>query len=149
MPGAIVTQINSGMKAEQQETALDLRCQGKTIRAIAAIMHLSKSTVENRIKDAINERLDEPVAEVIKMEIARYERYLDKLEPKIAEGDPQAINAAMKIGDRRARLLGLDAPTRIDARVAEVTQLDMEAEEMLREAQVRAAARKAALMEDA
>lgn len=45
-----------------------------------------------------------------------------------------------KIEVRRAKLLGLDAPTRVDATVTETTQEDLELAEMVREAQAKAAA---------
>lgn len=37
---------------------------------------------------------------------------LTKAYPLAAKGDLQAIDRVLKIGERRAKLLGLDAPTR-------------------------------------
>jgi uncharacterized protein YerC len=64
----------------------------------------------------------------------------------------QAIDRLVKIeaargqnSERRAKLLGLDAALKVDATVHEVTQQDIELQEMLREAKARVAAQEQAL----
>jgi len=69
-------------------------------------------------------------------------------EPLLDDGPVlQAIDRLVRIedargrnGDRRAKLLGLNAPTRVDAIVHEVTQQDLELQELLREAKAKVAA---------
>ena len=51
--------------------------------------------------------------------LATCEAILDGLMPKILTGDPRAAEAATKVIERTARLLGLDAPTRINATVTD------------------------------
>ena len=54
-----------------------------------------------------------------------------------------AAATLLKIVERRSKLLGLDAPTRVDATVYEVTQADLELQETLREARAKLAAENA------
>jgi hypothetical protein len=42
------------------------------------------------------------------LELERLDSYLVGLEPRIAKGDHQAVNSAVRISERRSRLLGLD-----------------------------------------
>lgn len=66
-------------------------------------------------------------------------------EPLLDDGPVlQAIDRLVKIEDARRRnnesqrkLLGLDAPTKVDAQVTETTQQDMELQEMLRDAKAK------------
>ncbi|MEU3281604.1 hypothetical protein [Streptomyces antibioticus] len=64
----------------------------------------------------------------------------------------QAIDRLVKIedarrrnGERRAKLTGIEAAVKVDATVHEVTQQDIELQEMLREAKARVAAQEQAL----
>jgi hypothetical protein len=76
-----------------------------------------------------------------------------KEEPLLDDGPVlQAIDRLVRIeeargrnSDRRARLLGLNAPTRVDAIVHEVTQQDLELQELLREAKAKVAAQEQAI----
>jgi hypothetical protein len=63
-----------------------------------------------------------------------------------------AIDRLIKIEDARRKnnaeqrkLLGLDAPTKVDAQVTEVTQQDIELAELVREAQAKSAVKEAAI----
>jgi hypothetical protein len=67
-----------------------------------------------------------------------------------------AIDRLLKIEDARRKnnesqrkLLGLDAPTKVDAQVTEVTQQDIELAELVREAQAKNAADEAAIKGEA
>jgi hypothetical protein len=72
-------------------------------------------------------------------------------EPLLDDGPVlQAIDRLIKIEDARRRnnesqrkLLGLDAPTKVDAQVTEVTQQDIELAELIRETQAKNAAEEA------
>jgi hypothetical protein len=60
-----------------------------------------------------------------------------------------AMDRFLKIQDRRAKLLGLDAPTKVDATITETTQEDLELADMIRTAQAKAAAAESQLKENA
>ncbi|HKJ76511.1 MAG TPA: hypothetical protein VKA64_04830, partial [Gammaproteobacteria bacterium] len=60
----------------------------------------------------INAKTAEDAEEVKRLELERLDRMLLSLWPKVTNGDPQAVEKALKVSERRARLLGIDAPTR-------------------------------------
>ena len=47
-------------------------------------------------------------------EIARLDGMLEKLWPKARRGEVSAVDRVLKIGERRAKLLGIEAPVRIE-----------------------------------
>lgn len=103
---------------------LRLREAGLSYDEIAQRMGLKyRSTPERIIKRALDKREAEAVETVRKLEVARLDRMLDGLtadakydeDGKIVsggafDGDPKAVAAAVKLMERRARLLGLDMP---------------------------------------
>lgn len=103
------------------ETAwcLQERIKGKSLQAIADATTdglgypLSLATVWRRIETAIEERVNPRVDQLRQLEEARYDSWLEALSGKIAEGDEKAIAQATRIAERRAKLLGLDAPVKI------------------------------------
>lgn len=97
---------------------LDLRAAGNTCTQIAHQLRLSVSTVHNHLCAALqNEPTPSEKAELIQLELQRYEKYLRALEPGIKEGQVNAIEAALKVGHQKNKLLGLyptpDQPTSI------------------------------------
>lgn len=50
-----------------------------------------------------------------------------------------AVDRVLKVQERASRLLGLDAPDRVEATVTQVTQADLELQELLREARAASA----------
>lgn len=135
---------------------------------------LSKSTVENRIRCEIRETVEPLRDEVRQMELDRLDRLqqvalhvMNADHPLVSDGrvvrieqedgtkvplqDHAPVLAAMdrflKIQDRRAKYLGLDAPQRVDATVTETTQQDLELIDMVNTAKAAAAAAEAELKE--
>src|SRR5262245_39834982 len=53
------------------------------------------------------------------LEARRLDTWTLALAPGIRTGDPRAIGAAVRLSERRARLLGLDAPVTISAPAGE------------------------------
>ena len=100
--------------AMEIETAMRGHVAGRTYRQIAEELNIAPSTVGERIKDGID-RLVTPAAEDMRrVELARLDLYLNVLEPKVATGDLKAIETALKVQDRRAKLLGLDKPILVE-----------------------------------
>lgn len=157
--------------AEQQKTCYQLRLQHASFRAIAAETGLSVSTVFERVETEIaetvapyreqyqvmqRERLDGLSRTVMDMLTERHYTISDGRVVQL-DGEPiedaefvlKCIDRLMKIEERRAKLLGLDAAVKVDATVTETTQVDIEAAEMVAEAKVKAAAAEARLKERA
>ena len=94
---------------ERQMAAVELRKQGASLDEIAkALGYASRGSVHHAIT-AVIERWDaEAVPDLIKLEAARLDTMQRALAPKVLAGNPEAIRAALRVMDRRAKLYGLD-----------------------------------------
>jgi len=97
---------------------LNLRLAGYSYQRIAEkIGYASASGAWAAVKSALHELIAEPAEDVLKMELARLDRYLLLLHKKIfEEQDTSKIDVALRVAKRRAELLGLDRPIKVDAR---------------------------------
>jgi len=102
---------------DRQLKAVELRRKGKSYRTIADELGVSVRTAFDDVWKHFSE-LDklatEKLEQVRQLELARLDKYLEALEPKCAEGDEKAIAVAIKVGERRSKLLGADAPTKVE-----------------------------------
>ena len=95
--------------------ALGLRQKGRSYRSIAEEMGVSHETARQCVKramDRLRPIVEERAEEVRELELSRLDIATNGLMPKVIEGDTYAIDKLVKVMDRRARLLGLDAPTK-------------------------------------
>lgn len=138
---------NRATTAEEQVRCYQLRLSGLSIRQIARATGLSVGTVSNRIQAEINARVLPLADEVRKMELDRLDGWLARLNAEIVAGKAVARNVevAVKVSERRAKLLGIDAPQQVEATVTEVTQEDVALAELVREARAAAAVAEAQL----
>jgi hypothetical protein len=141
---------NTATVAEEQVRCYELRLTGMSLDRIAKETRLSKGTVHNRIQAEIAARVLPLADEVRKMELDRLDRWLEKLDAQIQDDEAAGrvarnIEVAVKVAERRAKLLGIDAPEKVEATVHEVTQEDIALAELVREAQAAAAVTEARL----
>ncbi len=100
-------------RAEQQRKALELRKAGANHDQIAQQLKVANRSVAWKlVQDAIHEIIREPAEEVLQLELARLDAMLLGVWTKAKGGDSHAIDRALRIMDRRAAYLGLDAPKR-------------------------------------
>lgn len=122
------------IKADQ---ALDLRRQGLTYEAIAnKVDYADRATAYNAVKRLLEREYQvtqEKVEEYRSEELARLDDILSKLMDRVGQpvrhiktvrgedhefydfdGDLQVVDRILKLMDRRAKLLGLDAPTKTE-----------------------------------
>lgn len=101
-------------QAERVARALDLRRQGWSFGEIAAELGWeSRQAAFAAVSKALQETVSEPAAEVRTLELMRLDRLEKLLWPRAEAGDPKAVDRLLKVQERRARLLGLDAPTKL------------------------------------
>lgn len=109
--------------AERRSRVLALRKAGATFREIAATMReeggVSKGFNEATAytdyqfeMDRLAQANQEGAEELRRLEEMRLDRMLSALDEGVEGGDPTAINAALRIMERRAKLRGLDAPAK-------------------------------------
>ena len=132
---------NAAKIAAQQIQCYELRLTGMSIDGIAAATGIPRSTVSDRIQSHIKLQIQPLADELRAIEVARLDRYLEKLDAQIQEDRAVARNTevAVKVAERRAKLLGIDAPEKVEAIVTQVTQEDIALAELIREAQAAAA----------
>lgn len=102
--------------------ALELRRDGKTWHQIADELEYADASGAYRAAKRLLDRTEfEAVEEYRAIEADRLDEahriQVDALKSLVTKGAldviPPAVNALVKISDRRAKLLGLDAPTRV------------------------------------
>ena len=91
--------------------ALELRKGGASFLAIAqALGYRSPQAAYEGVNSALRRTIQEPADEVRRLEIERLDGMLLVLQAGLRLGDVAIVDRALKIMERRARLLGLDAP---------------------------------------
>jgi hypothetical protein len=93
--------------------ALELRKAGGSYREIARQLGVDVHTVHGDVAAELADLRDTTVgraAELRVLELERCDRMVAGLWPQIQKGSPPAVTAAIRVSERRARLLGLDAP---------------------------------------
>ena len=101
--------------AERAEKALELRKSGATYERIGNALGVSTSTAQRLAVDALRlviERGMEGADELRQLEVERLDAMLLSVWRSVRNGHLGAIDRCIKIMERRARLLGLDAPAR-------------------------------------
>jgi len=116
---------NEITRARRQQRVLELRETAMSVRAIAtqiiaeglAPADYNHATVSRDVKSEFK-RLQERGCEIAEharaMELLRLDVMLHAVWGKIGAGDVRAIDTALRVGERRAKLLGLDAPVKQD-----------------------------------
>lgn len=112
--GKRLSSKRTGELDARRSRALNLRLAGLTYREIADREDVSVRTAYNDVQAALKLTLQEPADSVRAQELARLDRMQRSVWPQVLSGDVKAGEYLLKVMDRRARLLGLDAPRRID-----------------------------------
>lgn len=87
---------------------------GATYRAIAPKVEVkTESAVYKLINRALRFTLQEPAEEVRQLELARLDRMMLSIWTAAKRGELEAMDRVLRIMDRRARYLGLDAPMKV------------------------------------
>lgn len=119
---------------ERARRALELRRAGVTYDLIAQQLGYKDASVAyNTVKRALKRALQEPADDVRELELSRLDRMESVLWPQALQGDQGAIDRLLKIADRRAKYLGLDAPIRQEVEVTAYqggTDIDREVERL-------------------
>lgn len=98
---------------ERREKALSLRRAGLSTREIAAQLGTSHQTIHTDLKAMLAASVRENIEsanELRALELERLDKMLISLSAKLREGDLKAMDRAIRIGEQRAKLLGLYMP---------------------------------------
>ncbi|MEZ0066692.1 hypothetical protein ABIA32_002704 [Streptacidiphilus sp. MAP12-20] len=119
--------------ADRRRQAVELRIAGRSWQQIAdQLEYSSKGAACTDVRRALEkavEKLAIPLEAHRQLELDRLDAIQNALWDKVLDGDTKAIDTTLRLMDRRAKLLGLDAPQRheltleaIDAALADVEQ---------------------------
>lgn len=98
---------------EKERKCLELRRGGLTYDRIAAeVGYTNRSAARKAVERALERTLQESADELRVLEADRLDRLQVAAWKAATGGDLFAIDRVLKIMDRRAKLFGLDAPTR-------------------------------------
>jgi hypothetical protein len=92
--------------------ALALRKAGLTYQAIADAIGVTKNAAWKLVGVALKETIQEPADELRTLELERLDALSEVLWPMAMAGDLHAHDRYIRLMERRAKLLGLDAPVR-------------------------------------
>jgi hypothetical protein len=101
--------------AVRRKEAVDFRLQGMTYREIALELGVTPTRARQLVAEAlaaIEKDTAESAEELRRLELDRLDQLQCGLWEEAAGGNLKAVGAALKIMERRARLVGLDAPAR-------------------------------------
>ena len=120
-----------------QREALQLRAQGLSFRAIADTQGCSPSTAKARVDAALDKTLREPADHLRELELERLDQLFEVAFARATDQESKGVlfgvDRCLTIMDRRARLLGLDAPIRRIVEVIDDTSIDREIERLVSE----------------
>lgn len=102
----------------RKQMAVEMRLAGYTLEKIGQELGgLDRSRVHHLIDSVIREKREEissQAEDLRALDIARIDRMIQGVWPKATTGnDYPAIDRVLRLMERRAKLLGLDAPTKI------------------------------------
>jgi len=109
-----VMRANTRIKAVR---ALQMRVEGKTLHQIGSELGVSYQRAAQFIEMELEERGREPADTIRQLELQRLDELLKFLwkRAKASEGLDHAVtDRILRVMDRRAKYLGLDAPIKID-----------------------------------
>lgn len=104
-------------KLRRQEKALDLRRSGLSFERIGAKIGISTSRAHSLVMAGLADaraQITGAADELRAEEVARLDAMLHALWTRAKKGEAAAIDRVLKIGERRQKLLGLEAPVRIE-----------------------------------
>jgi len=135
-------ELTPEQRAVQTAKVLELKLAGWRQDQIATELGLSEQVVSVRIKAALNAMVQPASEELRKEEIARLDKYLKALDDQIENGAlthdqrgneyvdeskrAQAIATAVRVAERRAKLLGIDMPSQLEVKHEHVGSIEAE-----------------------
>lgn len=101
---------------QRRQRAVELRVEGATFDQISIDLGCTRSAAWKMVQREIDEIVRDTrtaAAELRALELARLDSALQAIWSNVEAGHLGAIDRLIRISERRARLLGLDAPSRI------------------------------------
>jgi hypothetical protein len=103
--------------AERRIQALELRKAGVTYEQIGAALGITRQgayKIVSNALDKMNETVTEQTDEIRTIEIERLDALWKVMYQQARNGNQGAVDRCLKIMERRSKLMGLDAPTKVE-----------------------------------
>lgn len=115
MPRGNKTRARNIEAVDKRRQVVELRKSGRGWQEIAdEVGYASRGAAHAAFSEALREMVREPVRELVELELARLDTLFLAMWELAKQGDFQATDRAIRIMERRAKLLGLDAPERVE-----------------------------------
>ena len=102
---------------EKDQRALELRKEGHSYESISEQLGYSTRSASYKAVMRRLREVDRPAVSMLReLEVQRLDAILYAVWNDVLQGDAGAVSAALKISERRSRLLGFDAPHTVEAR---------------------------------
>ena len=99
--------------AERRARVLELRKQGWSFQAIGDELKVSVQRAHQLATEALADLKRESAQEAVDLDLARLDELLASNWELAMSGDPRAGDMVLKVMDRKAKYLGLDAPAKL------------------------------------
>lgn len=102
------------------DIAMDLRLKGLSYREIAEEIGVAKGTAHRYVKAAVKlaqTKYTEKAEMIMVLELKKLDKLEFALHEDALDGNVRASSTILKIMERRAKLLGLDSPSRTEVKV--------------------------------
>lgn len=110
-----MTQQDAVKAVDRHIQALELRKAGVSYQRIAeALGFNSPQAAWKAVNSALKKTVQEPSDELRKLEVERLDAAAAAIYPSVKQGQYGAIDRWIRIMERRAKLLGLDMPAKVD-----------------------------------
>lgn len=107
------------MARDRALQAVDLRKQGLAFESIARKLgYNSRQAAHKAVTELLQETAAEGCEDLRQLELMRLDGLWETFYKQAVRGSPRAAYVCARLSERRSRLLGLDAPTKVDAQVA-------------------------------
>jgi hypothetical protein len=147
-PGRVAL-IDKVAVREREARALELRRDGLTYAQIGEVLGVNRQMATRIVQRGLDRIVREPAEQIRRLELDRldhlqveglnvlHRRHVvvqggkvvkdDDGQPIVDDGPTlHAIHTVLKVQARRAKLLGLDAPAKVEAKVMSIDELDMQ-----------------------
>jgi hypothetical protein len=125
---------NTRELVEKETTIIELRQEGYIWREIAVMVDMSIAGVAKAYKRALTRHPHATIDEHRELELDRLDTLQRTFWKSAVAGNPRAADFVLRVIDKRAKLLGLDAPLKVQAEVVtyDGSDLDREVERVAR-----------------